>query len=83
MNSSHTGSRSNAVAVEQINLGQSIFGEDFLKVSIYPDGEFVLTMCKGLQVQSLTVTKKQLLDIAKRFRKFAHHLTDEQQDVKP
>jgi hypothetical protein len=66
---------------EKIVVGGSIIGEDFLKLLAYPNG-FGLLMCKGLSVNSVTLTKKQLLDLAKRMRRFAHQSDEEQSNAR-
>jgi hypothetical protein len=63
---------------ERLVVGSGIFGEDYVKLSKWPDGEFTLLLCKGLEVHSVALTKKQVIALAKMLRKGAAHKSDEQ-----
>jgi hypothetical protein len=48
-----------------------IFGEDYLELSSYPNDEYVLLMCCGLEIHAVSLKKKRLLELAKMIRRFA------------
>lgn len=75
MSQSHT---RNSSPKERLVVGGSIYGEDTLELSRHSDGEFVLLMCKGLSVLAVSLTKKQLRELAAICRRAAAHKSDDE-----
>jgi hypothetical protein len=63
---------------QRVVVGNSVFGDDYLDLSKHLDGEFVLLMCKGLSVLAVSLTKKQLRELAAACRRMAAHKSDEE-----